>query len=152
MKSPPTTVHVFALRASRGARAGLWLIHVVALCLLMWASVSRPLLGVAVPIVIALAWWQDQRLQLRDENAICRLRFDAAGWSIATAGSDWWPVRWLPATTVTAVAIVLVWAPSRWRRRHILITPSMVGADDYRTLCRLLWQAAEADGASTAAH
>jgi len=122
-------------------------IHLVVAVLLLAALPNRgwPLFALAVNLLVLVlvlvsAWHIDGVLALRLTSALRVLRQTAEGWALGVDEASLQTVRLLPGTTVTAALVVLRWRTDRKRRGHLLLVAEMLGQDDYRRLCRQLWQ------------
>ncbi|NQD37348.1 hypothetical protein HPT27_09935 [Permianibacter sp. IMCC34836] len=92
-------------------------------------------------------WRIDGQLGLRQRTAIRVLQHDAEGWAVGVDVDRMQAVQLRAGTFVASSFVVLNWRLAEassvrfWRRRgNLLLTPDMLGPEQYRRLCRQLWQ------------
>lgn len=142
-----TETRRFLLQPSRHLRIGNAVLHAACALLALtqtWLHSERPIFVLSALLVFVLvlvnAWWLHRQLSV----AAGALFHDAAGWQFATATTATEPIELLAGTTVTSLALVLNWRDSAGKRHWQLVCADQLGQDDYRRLCRLLWQAGKA--------
>ncbi len=145
----------FLLQPSRHLRIGNAVLHAGCVLLLLaqgWLHSERPIFVISavfgVLLLLVNAWWRHRPLRV-GAGVTTELFHDAGGWQFASAATAAEPVQLLAGTTVTPLALVLNWRDSAGKRHWQLVTADQLGQDDYRRLCRLLWQAGKAAAPST---